>query len=74
MGDMVTLNVSNVKSDDVYVRIFDGMGRVVYTNRFIVDGSIVAVLNFTRPLAGGIYTVELTMDGEVITERMIVTK
>lgn len=74
MGDMVTLNVSNVKSDDVYVRIFDGMGRVVYTNRFIADGSLVAILNFARPLAGGIYTVELTMDGEVITERMIVTK
>src|SRR6185436_17271423 len=71
-GEMVNLNVSGVKSDNVFVRIFDGMGRVVYTNRFTVDGSLNTIVTFAKPLAGGLYTVEFTADGQVMTERMLV--
>ena len=73
-GEMVNLNVSGVESDNVFVRVLDAMGRVVYTNRFTVDGSLNTIVTFAQPLASGIYNVEFTVDGEIMTERMIVTK
>jgi hypothetical protein len=73
-GEMVNLNVSGVESDQVFVRIFDGIGRVVYTNRFAVEGSLNTIVTFTRPLANGLYNVEFNVDGQVMTEHMIVAK
>ena len=73
-GEMVNLNVSGVESDNVFVRVLDAMGRVVYSNRFTVDGSLNTIVTFAQPLASGIYNVEFTVDGEIMTERMIVTK
>jgi len=73
-GDMVNLNVSGIESDNVFVRITDAMGRVVYTNRFAVEGSLNTIVTFAEPLASGIYNVEFTVDGQIMTERMIVAK
>jgi hypothetical protein len=73
-GDMVNLNVSGIDSDNVFVRITDAMGRIVYTNRFAVEGSLNAIVTFAEPLASGIYNVEFTVDGQIMTERMIVAK
>jgi hypothetical protein len=73
-GDMVNLNVSGIESDNVFVRITDAMGRVVYTNRFSVEGSLNTIVTFSEPLASGIYNVEFTVDGQIMTERMIVAK
>jgi hypothetical protein len=73
-GDMVNLNVSGIESDNVFVRITDAMGRIVYTNRFAVEGSLNTIVTFAEPLASGIYNVEFTVDGEIMTERMIVAK
>ncbi|MFM9986308.1 MAG: T9SS type A sorting domain-containing protein [Flavobacteriales bacterium] len=73
-GDMVNINITDITSDNVFVRIFDNMGRVVYVNRFTVDGSLNTNVTFTRPLANGLYMVEFTVDGETFTERMIVEK
>ena len=73
-GDMVNLNITDVNSDNVFVRIMDSMGRVVYTNRFAVEGSLNTLVTFSKPLAAGLYMVEFTVDGEVITERMMVNR
>ena len=73
-GEMVNLNVSGIESDNVFVRITDAMGRIVYTNRFAVEGSLNQIVTFAEPLASGIYNVEFTVDGEIMTERMIVAK
>jgi len=73
-GEMVNLNVSGIESDNVFVRITDAMGRIVYTNRFSVEGSLNTIVTFAEPLASGIYNVEFTVDGEIMTERMIVAK
>jgi hypothetical protein len=73
-GEMVNLNVSGVESDNVFVRVIDAVGRVVYSNRFTVEGSLNTIVTFAQPLASGIYNVEFTVDGDIITERMIVTK
>jgi hypothetical protein len=73
-GEMVNLNVSGIESDNVFVRITDAMGRVVYTNRFAVEGSLNTIVTFAEPLASGIYNVEFSVDGQIMTERMIVAK
>jgi PKD repeat protein len=73
-GEMVNLNVSGIESDNVFVRITDAMGRVVYTNRFAVEGSLNTIVTFSEALSSGIYNVEFTVDGQIMTERMIVAK
>ena len=73
-GDMVNLNMTGITTDNVHVRIMDSMGRVVYTNRYTVDGSLNIIVTFSKPLAGGLYMVEFTSGTEVITQRMMVTR
>jgi len=73
-GDMVNLNLTGIEQGDVFVRILDGMGKVVYTNRYTVEGSLNTIVTFSKPLASGIYLVEFTSDDEVITQRMMVAK
>jgi len=73
-GEVVNLNVANVTSDNVFVRIMDATGRIVYTNRYTVDGSLNTIVTFAQPLANGLYTVEFIMDDQRITERMMIQK
>jgi len=73
-GDMVNINITGIQGNDVFVRVLDATGRVVYTNRYVVEGSLNTVVNFAQPLASGVYNVEFTVDGQVTTERMIVAK
>jgi hypothetical protein len=73
-GEVVNLNVANVTSDNVFVRITDATGRMVYSNRYTVEGSLNTIVSFTQPLAAGLYTVEFVMDNEKITERMMIQK
>lgn len=73
-GDMVNLNLAGIDSDNVNVRIMDASGRIVWTNRYVVEGALNTIIAFDRPLTSGIYLVEMTFDNQVITERMMVTK
>jgi len=73
-GEMVNLNMTGITADNVHVRIMDSMGRVVYTHRYAVDGSLNTIVTFSKPLAGGLYMVEFTSGTEVITQRMMVSK
>jgi hypothetical protein len=73
-GEVVNLNVANVSSENVFVRIMDTTGRLVYSNRYTVDGSLNTVVSFAQPLANGLYTVEFIMDNEKLTEKMMIQK
>jgi hypothetical protein len=72
-GSFVNLNITGVDAN-VMVRVLDGMGRVVWTNNLVVEGSLNTIIAFERPLASGLYTVEMTYDGKVVTERLMVQK
>jgi|GEM_PF-6854633 len=74
VGDMVNLNLTGITSPHVYVKIMDGMGRVVYTTRYSVDGSLNTIITFSSPLANGMYLIEFTTTSQVITEKMMVTR
>ena len=73
-GDYVNINITDIQSDAVFVRVLDGMGRMVYQNRFTVNGSLNTMINFSEPLSSGIYMVEMTIDNEVKTERMLIER
>jgi 1,4-alpha-glucan branching enzyme len=71
-GDMINLNITNVTSNEVFVRVMDSMGKLVYTNRFSVEGSLNTVIVFNEKLANGLYLVEFVDGNNVINEKLIV--
>jgi len=73
-GEMINLNMTDIISDNVFVRIMDSMGRVVYTNRFSAEGSLNTIVTFSKPLSQGLYLLEFTDGNNVVTKRMIVAK
>lgn len=73
-GELVNLNITGITTPEVFVRIMDSMGREVYSNRYTVEGSLNTMVNFSKPLAQGVYMVEFTTGNEVRTQRMMVTK
>ncbi|MFO0385781.1 MAG: GEVED domain-containing protein, partial [Flavobacteriales bacterium] len=64
-GSFVNLNITGVDAN-VMVRVLDGMGRVVWTSNLVVEGSLNTIIAFERPLASGLYMVEMTYDGQVV--------
>ena len=73
-GTDVNINLSGVESDNVQIRIIDGMGRQVWSNRYVVNGMLNTNITFEQPLANGLYFVEAIFNGEVQTQRLMVQK
>jgi hypothetical protein len=73
-GSDINIQLSNITSENVQVRVLDAMGRVVFANRYAVDGMFTTNMTFDRPLANGLYMIETSFNGEVITQRMMVQK
>ena len=71
-GELLNLNITDVKSESACVRILDATGRMVYSNRFTADGSLNTIITFPAPLSNGMYMVECTVDGVVKMERLVV--
>jgi hypothetical protein len=73
-GELVNLNITGLTGTDVYVRIMDSMGRGVFTNHYTAEGSLNTIINFTQPLAQGLYMVEFRDGDRVAIQRMMVSK
>jgi hypothetical protein len=73
-GESVNLNIAGIESESVNISIMDASGRVVWSNRYVVDGTLFTTVNFDRPLAAGMYMVEMVYNGQVMTQRMMVQK
>ena len=71
-GNLLNLNITDVKSESVFVRVLDATGRMVYSNRFATAGSLNTIIEFPATLSSGMYMVECTVDGELKTERLVV--
>jgi hypothetical protein len=72
-GSNVTLNVVGLEGD-LQVRIVDATGRVVFTNRYVVEGVLNTNVDFGQQLTSGIYMVEMTQNGQHSTMRMVVNR
>ncbi len=73
-GDMININLTNIESKQVSVRIMDGTGRIVYAHSYTVDGSLNTTVMFEQSLANGVYLVEFATGTDIITERLMVQK
>jgi hypothetical protein len=73
-GNEVNINLTDIGSGELMVKIVDGLGRTIYNNRYAVDGSLFTKIDFVEQLTGGIYLVEFTINGETMNERMIVVR
>jgi hypothetical protein len=71
-GDLFNLNISGIQGDQVAVRIFDSTKRLTYFNRFATDGSLNQIIVFERPLNSGLYIVELSFDGRIVSEKLVI--
>jgi hypothetical protein len=72
-GQSVNFAVSGMEGE-LNVRIADAIGREVYANRYIVEGSLNTTIDFGQTLAGGVYMVEMIQNGEMKTMRMVVNR
>jgi hypothetical protein len=72
-GSSVNLNVDGVEGE-LQVRITDATGRMVYSNRYIVEGAMNTTMDFGQTLAGGLYMVEMVQNGQLNTMRMVVNR
>jgi hypothetical protein len=73
-GENVNINIAGIESESVNIRIMDASGRTVWSNNFFVEGILATTVSFDRPLAAGIYMVEMNYNGEISTQRMVVQK
>jgi len=73
-GNEININLTDIGSGELMVKIVDAVGRTIYNNRYTVDGSLFTKIDFADQLTGGIYLVEFTINGETMNERMIVER
>jgi hypothetical protein len=73
-GDVTYVNVLLKDSQDVYLRVYDALGRIVYAEAYLKMRS--RSLNFSnRPLKKGIYLVTVTTSGgERMTNRLVLIR
>jgi len=73
-GDVTYVNVLLKDSQDVYLRVYDALGRIVYAEEYLNIRS--RSLNFSnRPLKKGIYLVTVTTSsGEKMTTRLVIIR
>jgi hypothetical protein len=73
-GVMMNINLTDLSEGDVWVRITDSFGRMVYQQRYVAQESLNTVVVFDQQLASGIYVVEFRNADLVMTEKMVVSK
>jgi hypothetical protein len=73
-GNSLNVQLDGLNANQVSLRIVDAMGRVVFTQQFAVEGMLNTSVDFGQSLAAGIYTVELTDQDVVKTEKLIIQK
>lgn len=71
-GEFVSVRMSAVSGDQVFVRILDVTGRETYTGAFAVKDELNVTIQLDERLKTGVYMVELTDGAERTVRRMIV--
>jgi hypothetical protein len=71
-GEFVELNLQDLETGAVQIRVMDAAGRVVHTGNFSTDGDLRTTLNFTSSLNPGVYMIDILNNGIARTERLVV--
>jgi hypothetical protein len=73
-GELINLNLVSEKSGFAQLNIFDGLGRMVFTQSFLAEESTNKIVQINKTLQNGIYTVQVIMNGNIAEERMLIEK
>jgi hypothetical protein len=69
------IKVNSVKAGAAVVRVLDAGGKIVLSqNTKVTYGSNGINFNETSRLRSGMYTIQLLIDGQVFTQRLIIAK
>ena len=71
-GNAIQVQATNLQSEQVSLRVLDAMGRIVYSRGFMVNGSLMTSIAFDQALSTGVYTMEITDNDQVKTERLVI--
>jgi hypothetical protein len=73
-GQSVFLEQEGLTAPITEVDVFDGLGRMVYSQQLSTEGTMQLELLFEQPLKSGIYLVRVKNGSDVRTAQMIVTQ
>ena len=71
-GEFVELNLQDLETGAVQIRVMDAAGRIVHTGNFSTDGNLRTTLNFASSLSSGVYMIDILNNGLARTERLVV--
>lgn len=72
-GDRFMLNLVGANEEPVSVNIYDSFGRIVHAEQFSPEGNALREIVPNTSLNSGFYTIEIWMNGNKFSERMVVT-
>ncbi|MGZ4116612.1 MAG: T9SS type A sorting domain-containing protein [Bacteroidia bacterium] len=67
-NDQVTIEISDPKLKNSYVRFYNMMGQVIYQTEIITSNSVINVSSFAK----GIYTVGIENNGNKVFKKLII--
>ena len=71
-GEVLTMSLSGITSENVQVKIYDALGRKIESNRYVVDGTLQTTLNFANELSNGLYILEVSTEDVTRSVRFMV--
>jgi hypothetical protein len=71
-GELMNISLSGLEKGQLQIRVLDAAGRSLSSHVYAVEGSLQTTLTFEQKLSSGVYLVEITNEGNVRTERLVV--
>jgi hypothetical protein len=71
-GNNLQVQLTDLQSSVVSIRLIDATGRLVLEKQFSVDGSLNTSFDFAQPLQNGIYMIECLDNDRVKSQRVVI--
>jgi hypothetical protein len=71
-GNNLQIQLTDLQSRSVSIRMMDATGRLVAEKQFAVDGSLNTSFDFAQPLQNGIYMIECVDNNRVKSQRVVI--
>jgi len=71
-GNAIQVQLTDLQSSAVSIRLIDATGRLVLEKQFSVEGSLNTSFDFAEPLQNGIYMIECLDNNRVKSQRVVI--
>jgi 1,4-alpha-glucan branching enzyme len=71
-GNAIQVQLTDLQSSAVSIRLIDATGRLVLEKQFSVEGSLNTSFDFAEPLQNGIYMIECLDNDRVKSQRLVI--